>query len=136
MIRPVLAFRVGGRLKAPAAVMFPTEKLPLPSRPAIGGALWMIVLIADVVAHQSVYRSATSYRTWEALLILVQTLLLVGVVGLARSGATGTGSGTNAAATSVSGAPAASVASAATSGAASGGEYDPANDPARDHLAP
>lgn len=58
---------------------------------AIGGALWVIVLMAGVVAHDAVYGSAAGYRIWEALLILVQALLLVGVVGLAWSGAAGTG---------------------------------------------
>ena len=58
---------------------------------AVGGALWVIVLMADVVAHGSVYGSAASYRVWESLLILVQALLLIGVVGLAWSGATGAG---------------------------------------------
>ncbi len=58
---------------------------------AVGGALWVIVLMADVVAHRSVYGSAASYRVWEALLVLVQALLLAGVVGLAWSGAVGAG---------------------------------------------
>jgi hypothetical protein len=56
-----------------------------------GGALWVLLLMADVLAPQTVRGSATSYRGWEALLILVQALLLVGVAGLAWSGATGAG---------------------------------------------
>lgn len=58
---------------------------------AIGGALWVIVLMAEVVNHGAVYGSAASYRVWEALLILVQALLLIGVVGLCWSGAVGAG---------------------------------------------
>ncbi len=57
----------------------------------IGSVLWVIVLMANVVAHRDVYGSATSYRIWEALLILVHGLLLVGIVGLAWSGVAGTG---------------------------------------------
>lgn len=51
---------------------------------AVGGALWVIVLMAEVVAHRAVYDSTAGYRVWEAL-------LLVGVVGLAWSGAAGAG---------------------------------------------
>jgi hypothetical protein len=58
----------------------------------LGAGLWLVVLLADVVAHDTVYASATSYRVWEGLLIVVQVLLFVGVVGLIWSGAAGTGS--------------------------------------------
>src|SRR5215207_9936750 len=56
---------------------------------AAGGTLWVLVLGAAVLAPQAVHDSATSYRLWEALLILVQALLLIGVAGLAWSGAAG-----------------------------------------------
>ena len=55
----------------------------------VGGALWLVVLMGDVVAHGTIYDSATSYRVWEAVLVLVDVLLLAGVVGLAWSGAVG-----------------------------------------------
>jgi hypothetical protein len=58
---------------------------------AIGGALWVIVLMAAVVAPDTVYNNAAGFRVWEGLLIVVQALLLVGVVGLAWSGAAGNG---------------------------------------------
>jgi hypothetical protein len=58
---------------------------------AVGGALWVITLIPGVVAPQAVYGSVTSYRVWVGPLIVVQALLLVGVAGLALSGAAGTG---------------------------------------------
>ena len=58
---------------------------------AAGGALWVLVLGAAVLAPQAVNGSATSYHVWEAILILVQALLLIGVAGLARSGAAGDG---------------------------------------------
>jgi hypothetical protein len=58
---------------------------------AIGGALWVIVLMAAVVAPDAVYGNAAGFRIWEGLLIVVQALLLAGVVGLAWSGATGGG---------------------------------------------
>ena len=58
---------------------------------AAGGVLWLVVLMAEVVNHQAVYGSTAHYRVWEALLILVQTLLLIGVVGLSWSGAAGAG---------------------------------------------
>ena len=51
----------------------------------------MLVLLADVVAHPTVSGSATGYRVWEALLLVVQALLLAGVAGLAWSGAAGAG---------------------------------------------
>lgn len=57
----------------------------------VGSVLWVIVLLADVLAHQTVYGSTASYRIWEGLLILVQALLLFSVAGLAWSGAAGTG---------------------------------------------
>ena len=56
-----------------------------------GGALWVLVLLAVAVAPETVRGSLTSYRLWEALLILVQALLLAGVAGLAWSGAAGAG---------------------------------------------
>jgi len=58
---------------------------------AVGGALWVITLMTAVVARQAVYGSVRSYRVWDGLLIVVQALLLVGVAGLAVSGAAGTG---------------------------------------------
>ncbi len=58
---------------------------------AIGGALWVIVLLAGAVAHDAVYGNVATYRTWEGLLIVVQGLLLIGMAGLAWSGATGPG---------------------------------------------
>jgi hypothetical protein len=58
---------------------------------AIGGVLWVIVLLAAVVAPDAVYDNGVGFRVWEGLLIGVQALLLVGVVGLALSGAAGEG---------------------------------------------
>jgi hypothetical protein len=58
---------------------------------AIGGALWVVVIMAAAVAPEAIHDSVTGFRIWEALLGLVQALLLVGVVGLAWSGAAGPG---------------------------------------------
>lgn len=58
---------------------------------AIGGALWTITLLAEVLFHETVYGNAANYRIWEGLLIVVQALLLIGVAGLAMSGAAGRG---------------------------------------------
>lgn len=58
---------------------------------AIGGALWAIVLMANVLFHDALYGGAASYRIWEGLLIVVQALLLIGVAGLVGSGAAGGG---------------------------------------------
>ena len=58
---------------------------------AAGGALWVLVLLAVAAAPVTVRGSLTSYRLWEAVLILAQALLLVGVAGLAWSGAAGAG---------------------------------------------
>jgi hypothetical protein len=56
-----------------------------------GGMLWVLVLMADVVEHETVYDGGTNYRIWEAFLVLIQVLLLIGVLGLLWSGATGSG---------------------------------------------
>ena len=58
---------------------------------AFGGALWVVALLAGVFAHDAIYGDAASYRAWEGLLIVTQALLLVGVLGLAGSGAAGDG---------------------------------------------
>jgi hypothetical protein len=58
---------------------------------AVGGALWVLVLMAAVVAPDAVYGNATGFRIWEGLLIVVQALLLYGVVGLVWSGGAGSG---------------------------------------------
>ncbi|MDQ6906336.1 MAG: hypothetical protein M3176_05845 [Chloroflexota bacterium] len=57
----------------------------------IGGVLWVLNVLLGVVANQQVHRSAAIFRAWEAVFILLQVLLLIGVVGLAWSGATGDG---------------------------------------------
>ena len=58
---------------------------------AIGGGLWVLLLLVDVAAYQALHASAVAFRAWLAALVFMQALLLVGVVGLARSGATGEG---------------------------------------------
>lgn len=58
---------------------------------AIGGAGWLVVLLAGALARDAIYGSAASYRVREGLLIVVQALLLYGTLGLAWSGAAGDG---------------------------------------------
>lgn len=58
---------------------------------AIGGAGWLVVLLAGALARDAIYGSAATYRAWEGALIVVQALLLVGVAGLALCGAAGDG---------------------------------------------
>lgn len=56
----------------------------------IGGTGWVLTLLGDVVAHDTIYGSPSNYRIWESLLIVVMVLLFAAVVGLAASGATAT----------------------------------------------
>ena len=58
---------------------------------ALGGGLWVLLLLVDVAAYQALHASAVAFRAWLAALVFMQVLLLVGVVGLARSDATGEG---------------------------------------------
>jgi hypothetical protein len=57
----------------------------------IGGGLWVIALMAAVLFNDAIYGSTMNYRLWEGSLIVVQILLLIGVAGLAMSGAAGDG---------------------------------------------
>jgi len=59
---------------------------------AIGGVLWVVNTLLGVVDSAALRSSITTFRVWEAVFVLLQILLLIGVVGLARSGATGAGS--------------------------------------------
>jgi hypothetical protein len=56
---------------------------------AVGGKLWVIALMAAALFNNAIHDSTTAYRVWEGLLVVVQALLLIGVVGLAGSGAAG-----------------------------------------------
>lgn len=58
---------------------------------ALGGGLWVLVLLIGITARPTIYGDPALYRAWEGALIVVQALLLVGVIGLALSGAAGAG---------------------------------------------
>lgn len=58
---------------------------------ASGGIGWFVLLMADVVAHSAIYGRGASYRIWEALLIVAQSALLFGALGLAWSRLTESG---------------------------------------------
>ena len=58
---------------------------------AIGGLLWFLTLMVDVVATDVVHGSDAHFRLWVATLLLMQLLLLAGLVGFAGSSAVGGG---------------------------------------------
>ena len=58
---------------------------------ALGGLLWFLTLMLDVAATDVIHDSAGYFRLWVATLLLMQLLLLVGLLGVARSGAVGAG---------------------------------------------
>jgi hypothetical protein len=58
---------------------------------AIGGALWVGNVLLGVLNSEGMHGNIATFRSWEAVFVLLQILLLSGVVGLARSGATGAG---------------------------------------------
>ena len=58
---------------------------------ALGGLLWFLTLMVDVAATDVIHHSAGHFRLWVATLLLMQLLLLVGLLGFARSGAVGAG---------------------------------------------
>ena len=58
---------------------------------ALGGLLWFLTLMLDVVATDVIHDSAGHFRLWVAALFLMQLLLLAGLLGFARSGAVGAG---------------------------------------------
>lgn len=54
---------------------------------ALGGVIWCLTLLLDPVSGGAVRDTEARFRTWEAVILIAQVLLLIGVVGLAVSGA-------------------------------------------------
>jgi len=72
--------------------MIDTERLRMAGVAcAIGGVLWVSNVLLGVVNYGAMHGDIATFRSWEAVFVLLQVLLLIGVVGLARSGATGAG---------------------------------------------